>query len=55
MKKSPRGASNARDDVASIMQKIEGGVKKRQAAAETLDPSLTVKTGDATKAKAKRK
>jgi hypothetical protein len=44
-----RVRSDGRGEVASIDRKIESGVKKRQAMSETLEPSLTVKTGDATK------
>jgi hypothetical protein len=53
MKQRDRKRPDGRDEVASIERKIESGVKKRQASAETLDPSLTVKAGDATKVKRK--
>jgi hypothetical protein len=42
-----------KSEIDAIERKIEAGVKKRQATVETLDPSLTVKTGDATKVKRK--
>jgi hypothetical protein len=51
MRQVPR--TRKADDVASMESKIIAGVKKRQALTETLEPSLTVKTGNATKVERK--
>jgi hypothetical protein len=47
--------SSDKSQVSAMERKIQAGVKKRQALAETLDPKLTVKTGDATKKRTAKK